>query len=72
MGGPVTATDPDDDALTYSLSGGADMGSFKIDSGSGQIMVGKGTKLDYEGGEEDLHGRGDGNRFRSAAVTRRW
>ena len=27
------------------------MGAFKIDSGTGQIMVGKGTKLDYEGGQ---------------------
>ena len=50
VGGPVTATDPDEDTLTYSITGGADMGSFKIDS-DGQIKVGKGTKLDYEGGQ---------------------
>ena len=48
VGGPVTATDPDDDALTYSITGGADMAAFKIDSGTGQIKVGKGTKLNFE------------------------
>ena len=42
---------PDDDSLTYSLSGGADMDSFTIESGTGQILVGKGTKLDFEGGQ---------------------
>ena len=51
VGGPVTASDPDDDALTYSITGGADMAAFKIDSGTGQIKVGKGTDLDYEGGQ---------------------
>ncbi len=50
VGGPVRATDPDDDVLTYTLTGGADMGSFKM-SNDGQITVGKGTKLDYEGGQ---------------------
>ncbi len=48
VGSPVTAADPDGDALTYRISGGADMGAFKIDN-NGQITVGKGTKLDYEG-----------------------
>ena len=48
--GPVRATDPDGDALTYTLTGGADMGSFKVDS-DGQIRVKKGTMLDYEGSQ---------------------
>ena len=51
VGGPVTATDPDDDALTYMISGGADMGAFEIGLTSGQITVKKGTDLDFEGGQ---------------------
>ena len=51
VGDAVTADDPDDDALTYSLSGGADMASFKIDDTSGQIQAKKGTTLDFEGGQ---------------------
>ena len=50
VGGPVRATDPDEDVLTYSITGGADMSAFKIDS-DGQIRVGKGTKLDFEGSQ---------------------
>ena len=46
VGNPVTASDPDRDTLTYSLTG-TDAGSFTINS-SGQIMVGTGTMLDYE------------------------
>ena len=46
---PVTADDPDGDALTYTISGGADMGSFDIDDETGQIEVGEGTMLDFEG-----------------------
>ena len=52
VGAPVTATDPDGDALTYSVSGGADMGAFEItndNKSSGQITVKKGTMLDFEG-----------------------
>ena len=44
VGAPVAATDADNDALTYTL-GGADAGSFAIDSGTGQITVGTGTTL---------------------------
>ena len=44
VGAPVAATDADDDTLTYTL-GGADAGSFAIDSGTGQITVGTGTTL---------------------------
>ena len=43
----VRATDADGDRLTYSLTG-TDAGSFTIDSGTGQIMVGAGITLDYE------------------------
>ena len=45
VGDPVSASDPDDDALTYSLSG-TDAGSFAIVTSSGQIQTSAG--LDYE------------------------
>ena len=48
VGAPVTATDPDNDTLSYSL-GGADASSFAMDGG-GQITVGAGTVLDHEAG----------------------
>ena len=49
VGDPVTAMDIDeDDALSYSLSGGTDMDAFSIGLGTGQIMVGEGTMLDAE------------------------
>ena len=48
VGAPVTATDADtDDTLAYTLSGDDAM-YFTIDSGTGQIMVGMDTTLDYE------------------------
>ena len=48
VGDPVTATDADSgDTLTYTLSGDDAM-YFTIDSGTGQIMVGMDTMLDYE------------------------
>ena len=47
VGVPVTATDPDSDTLTYSLSG-MDAASFAIGSATGQITVASGTSLDYE------------------------
>ena len=47
VGAPVTATDDDNDALTYTLSGD-DAGLFSVESGTGQITVGAGTALDYE------------------------
>ena len=43
-GGPVAATDPDGDALTYSL-GGADAASFRILAATGQITVAQGTAI---------------------------
>ena len=47
--GTVSATDPDNDILTYSL-GGADASSFAIQAAVGeiQITVGSGTTLDFE------------------------
>ncbi len=39
---PVTATDDENDALTYSISGG---GVFTINSGDGQIRVAEGARL---------------------------
>ena len=47
VGAPVTASDPDGDALSYGL-GGTDGSKFAIDSATGQITVGVGTVLDYE------------------------
>ena len=38
VGDPVSASDPDNDSLTYTLSG-ADAGSFAIDSSNGQIST---------------------------------
>ena len=59
VGDPVTATDADSgDTLTYALSGNDEM-NFTIDSGTGQIMVGMDTMLDYEADEDDLHGHGN-------------
>ena len=48
VGARVTASDPNGDRLTYML-GGADAGSFGIVAATGQIQVGDGTNLDYEG-----------------------
>ena len=49
IGAPVTANDPDNDTLTYTL-GGVDADSFDIGSSTGQITVGADTTLDYEAG----------------------
>ena len=49
VGEAITATDPDGDILTYSLSG-TKASSFVIDSATGQITVGAGTMVDYESG----------------------
>ena len=49
IGAPVTATDPDNDTLTYTL-GGADASSFDIGRSTGQITVGAGTAQDYAAG----------------------
>ena len=47
VGGPVTATDLDDNDLTYSISG-ADAAFFSIEQDTGQITVRAGTRLDRE------------------------
>ena len=47
VGIPVTAKDPENDPLTYSLSG-SDASSFTIDSGTGQVKVAAGVTLDYD------------------------
>ena len=49
VGDAITATDPDGDILTYSLSG-TEASSFVLDGSTGQITVGSGTMLDYESG----------------------
>ena len=51
VGDPVTATDADDDTLTYTLEG-PDAASFEIDSTSGQIQTKSGITYDYETKEE--------------------
>ena len=45
IGGPVAATDADDDELTYTL-GGSDAASFDFDSSTGQLKTK--AKLDRE------------------------
>ena len=47
VGARVTARDPDGDSLTYTLAG-TDASSFIV-AATGQIRVGDGTNLDYEG-----------------------
>ena len=47
VGAPVSATDPDGDALTYKL-GGTDSSRFEIASSTGQITLKAGTNLNYE------------------------
>ena len=47
VGSPITATDPDSDTLTYSLSG-TDAESFEIDASTGQITTKSGETYDYE------------------------
>ena len=45
IGSPITASDPEDDDLTYSLTG-TDAASFDIDPSTGQILTD--GALDYE------------------------
>ena len=47
VGAPVTATDADNDTLSYSLDG-TGAGSFRIDSASGQISTAPGVTYDHE------------------------
>ena len=48
VGAPVTATDGNNDQLTYTLEGGMDASSFSIVSTSGQIRTRSGVTYDYE------------------------
>ena len=45
VGDPITATDPNGDDITYSLTGS---GEFTIDPQTGQLSVAEGTTLDHE------------------------
>ena len=45
VGSPVTATDADNDTITYSISGSS---AFTIDSSTGQIEVAASTLINYE------------------------
>ena len=47
IGGPVTATDPENTSLTYGLSG-RDADSFTLDETSGQLRTRSGVDYDYE------------------------
>ena len=48
IGQPVSATDPDDDTLTYSLEEGNDADKFGIDADTGQLRTKPDLKYDYE------------------------
>ena len=48
VGAPLSATDPEDDALAYTL-GGTHAALFTVDGSNGQLEVGSGTDLDFEG-----------------------
>ncbi len=47
VGLPLTATDPDEDTLTYSLSG-EDADSFDLNAATGQLLTKEGVSYDYE------------------------
>ncbi len=47
VGAPLTATDPDEDTLTYSLSGD-DAGSFDLNAATGQLTTGEGVSYEYD------------------------
>ena len=47
IGAVITATDPDNDTLTYSLEG-ADAGKFNLVSSTGQLQTRGGESYDYE------------------------
>ena len=69
--GTVSATDPDDDALTYSIAAGNDAGLFEIDASTGELTY-KGTGEDYESdtASYELTVRAsDGTLERDVAVT---
>lgn len=52
VGTPVTATDPEDDDLTFSITAGDPDGVFDIHPDTGQITIFDSTFLDFEAQEE--------------------
>ena len=48
VGAAVTATDPEGDALTYSLASGSDSGNFTLEPSTGRMEVSSDAILDYE------------------------
>ena len=48
VGAVVSATDPEDDPLIYSIAAGSDSASFSINPSSGRLEVASGAQLDYE------------------------
>ena len=71
-GEPVTATDPDNDDLTYSFIPGEGEVPFEIGSASGRITVAEGAALDHEGEPNSYAVRveaSDGTLADTAAVT---
>ena len=48
IGGPVAATDPNGDTLTYAINDGTDGASFGVNPATGQLMTGPGLMIDFE------------------------
>ena len=48
LGAAISALDPDNDTLTYSLAAGSDSDKFVVVSGTGQLEVAAGVAFDYE------------------------
>ena len=70
VGAAVTATDADNDTLSYSLEG-TGAGSFRIDSASGQISTAPGVTYDHEasGNSYELTVTADDSRGGDASAT---
>ena len=72
IGAPVAAEDPENDRLTYTLSG-LDAAAFTIVTSSGQIRVASGTTLDFETKDSyqvtvEVHDGKDGTGATSATI----
>ena len=52
LGAAISALDPEDDTLAYSLAAGSDSDKFVVDSGTGQLEVAAGVTFDYETAED--------------------
>ena len=69
--GAVTATDPDNDTVAYSIEGGNESGSFEIDAASGEVFY-IGVGEDYESGTTSYEltvRAGDGGLHSDVTVT---